>query len=115
MAGKTLAEKILSVKSGSDVRADRLSLPGRLSFRPGYYRSADVATICGRRFTQPAKSVRMAIFLDHAAPSPSYQLSTTMSSSATSLSRLARCYLMLVRGSATSGLPNLWLSRVIWW
>lgn len=74
--GKTLAEKILSVKSGKSVKAGEMVIARvDLVFLQDTTGPLTVRQFRSAGFDQPAKSVRVAVFLDHAAPSPSRELS----------------------------------------
>ncbi len=74
--GKTLAEKILSAEIGQRCpgRGYRYR-PGRPGLCPGYHRAADREAVPGRISSSLASPAKTALFLDHAAPSPSQELS----------------------------------------
>jgi len=74
--GKTLAEKILSEKSGSDARAgDIVVARVDLAFVQDTTGPLTVNQFQAAGFQKIADSLKAALFLDHAAPSPSSQLS----------------------------------------
>ena len=69
---KTLSEKILSTKSGQDAVAGSLVIAGvDLAFLQDTTGPLTVKQFRAAGFTKPAKSMRAAVFLDHAAPSAS--------------------------------------------
>ncbi|AQX72890.1 3-isopropylmalate dehydratase large subunit [Dehalococcoides mccartyi] len=75
--GKTLAEKILSLKSGSDASAgDIVVSMVDLAFVQDTTGPLTVREFWDNGFTKLANPLRTALFLDHAAPSPQRQLST---------------------------------------
>ncbi len=75
--GKTLAEKILSEKSSSDVRAgDIVVAPVDLVFAQDTTGPLAVKEFGASGFKRLANPEKTALFLDHAAPSPNRQLST---------------------------------------
>lgn len=75
--GKTLAEKILSLKSGSDASAgDIVVSKVDLAFVQDTTGPLTVREFWDNGFTELANPSRTALFLDHAAPSPQRQLST---------------------------------------
>ncbi|BCT55600.1 3-isopropylmalate dehydratase large subunit 1 [Dehalococcoides mccartyi] len=75
--GKTLAEKILSLKSGSDASAgDIVVSMVDLAFVQDTTGPLTVREFWDNGFTKLANPSRTALFLDHAAPSPQRQLST---------------------------------------
>jgi 3-isopropylmalate/(R)-2-methylmalate dehydratase large subunit len=75
--GKTLAEKILSLKSGSDASAgDIVVSKVDLAFVQDTTGPLTVREFWDNGFTKLANPSRTALFLDHAAPSPQRQLST---------------------------------------
>jgi len=75
--GKTLAEKILSLKSGSDASAgDIVVSKVDLAFVQDTTGPLTVRAFWDNGFTELANPSRTALFLDHAAPSPQRQLST---------------------------------------
>ena len=74
--GKTLAEKILSAKSGSEVKAgDIVIAKVDLVFVQDTTGPLAVRQFQAAGFNHPANSMKVAFFLDHAAPSPSHELS----------------------------------------
>ena len=74
--GKTLAEKILSLKSQSDVRAgDIVIAPVDLVFVQDTTGPLTIRQFQESGFGVLAESQKTAVFLDHAAPSPSQHLS----------------------------------------
>ncbi len=74
--GKTLAEKILSSKSGSDARAgDIVIAEVDLSFVQDTTGPLTVRQFQTSGFTELVNPLRTIIFIDHAAPSPSSALS----------------------------------------
>jgi len=74
--GKTLAEKILSEKSGSDARAgDIVVARVDLAFLQDTTGPLAVNQFQAAGFQKIADSLKAALFFDHAAPSPSSQLS----------------------------------------
>lgn len=74
--GKTLAEKILSLKSHGDARAgDVVISEVDLIFIQDTTGPLTVRQFKESGFAAPAKPTQTVIFLDHAAPSPSQQLS----------------------------------------
>ena len=74
--GKTISEKILSSKSGVDAVAGQIVI-ARVDtvFLQDTTGPLTVRQFRAAGFEQPAKSVQAALFLDHAAPSPSFELS----------------------------------------
>ncbi len=75
--GKTLAEKILSEKSGSDVRAgDIVVAQVDLAFAQDTTGPLTISEFESIGFNSLANQQRTILFLDHAAPSPNRQLST---------------------------------------
>ncbi len=74
--GKTLAEKILSEKSGSDARAGDIVIAEiDLSFAQDTTGPLTVWQFQASGFAKLAKPQRTVIFIDHAAPSPNSALS----------------------------------------
>ena len=74
--GKTLAEKILSLKSHSDARAgDIVICEVDLAFVQDTTGPLTIRQFKESGFQAPAKPAQTIIFLDHAAPSPGRQLS----------------------------------------
>ncbi len=74
--GKNLAEKILSKKSGSDaVAGDIVVASVDLAFVQDTTGPLTVNQFRVAGFTKTAESVKAALFLDHAAPSPNSNLS----------------------------------------
>ena len=74
--GKTLAEKILSLKSQSDVRAgDTVIAPVDLVFVQDTTGPLTIRQFQESGFEVLARPEKTVIFLDHAAPSPNRQLS----------------------------------------
>ena len=74
--GKTLAEKILGNKSGSDAKAgDIVVAQVDLAFVQDTTGPLTVNQFRATGFTKTADSVKAALFLDHAAPSPNSNLS----------------------------------------
>jgi len=74
--GKTLAEKILSEKSGSDARAGSIVVVKvDLVFAQDTTGPLTVKQFQASQFDRLANPQKTAIFLDHAAPSPNYELS----------------------------------------
>jgi len=74
--GKTLAEKILSEKSGSDARAGDIVIAGvDLAFAQDTTGPLTVRQFDSAGFKRLANPERTALFLDHAAPSPRSELS----------------------------------------
>ena len=75
--GKTLAEKILSLKSNTDVRAgDIVISPVDLAFVQDTTGPLTVREFLNNGFEKPADPAKTVLFIDHAAPSPNNQLST---------------------------------------
>jgi len=75
--GKTLAEKILSEKSGSDVRAgDIVVAQVDLAFAQDTTGPLTISEFESIGFKSLANQQRTILFLDHATPSPNIQLST---------------------------------------
>jgi 3-isopropylmalate/(R)-2-methylmalate dehydratase large subunit len=75
--GRTLAEKILSAKSGGEAKAgDIVIAKVDLVFVQDTTGPLAVRQFQAAGFNHPASSVKVAVFLDHAAPSPSHQLSS---------------------------------------
>jgi len=73
--GKTLAEKILSQRSGADVRAgDIVIAPVDLAFAQDTTGPLTVRQFQASGFEALANPQRTILFLDHAAPSPSKEL-----------------------------------------
>jgi 3-isopropylmalate/(R)-2-methylmalate dehydratase large subunit len=73
--GKTLAEKILSQKSGSDVRAgDIVIAPVDLVFAQDTTGPLTIRQFQSGNFKELANPKRTALFFDHAAPSPNREL-----------------------------------------
>jgi 3-isopropylmalate/(R)-2-methylmalate dehydratase large subunit len=73
---KTLAEKILSTKSGSDAHAGQIVIVRvDLVFVQDTTGPLTLRQFQAAGFKQPAASVKAALFLDHAAPSPNFELS----------------------------------------
>ena len=74
--GKTLAEKILSKKSGSDARAGDIVIAGvDLSFVQDTTGPLTVRQFQASGFAGLVNPQRTVLFIDHAAPSPSSALS----------------------------------------
>jgi 3-isopropylmalate/(R)-2-methylmalate dehydratase large subunit len=74
--GKTLAEKILSAKSGVDIGAGQIVVAKvDLAFLQDTTGPLTVRQFRAAGFTKPHASTRVALFLDHAAPSPAFELS----------------------------------------
>ena len=74
--GRTLAEKILSAKSGGEAKAgDIVMAKVDLVFVQDTTGPLAVRQFQAAGFNHPASSVKVAVFLDHAAPSPSHELS----------------------------------------
>lgn len=74
--GKTLAEKILSAKSGGEARAGDIVIAKiDLVFVQDTTGPLTVKQFQAMGFDHPANSLKVAVFLDHAAPSPSQELS----------------------------------------
>ncbi len=75
--GKTLAEKILSQKSGSDARAGNIVVAEvDLVFAQDTTGPLTVRQFQKSGFEHLANPQKTALFLDHAAPSPNYELSS---------------------------------------
>ncbi len=75
--GKTLAEKILSMKSGTDSRAGDIVIAGvDLVFVQDTTGPLTVRQFQATKFERLANPQKTALFIDHAAPSPSRELST---------------------------------------
>jgi len=75
--GKTLAEKILSQKSGSDARAGNIVVAEvDLVFAQDTTGPLTVRQFQKSGFEYLANPQKTALFLDHAAPSPSHELSS---------------------------------------
>jgi 3-isopropylmalate/(R)-2-methylmalate dehydratase large subunit len=73
---KTLAEKILSAKSGGEAKAgDIVIAKVDLVFVQDTTGPLAVRQFQAAGFNHPANSLKVAFFLDHAAPSPSHELS----------------------------------------
>jgi 3-isopropylmalate/(R)-2-methylmalate dehydratase large subunit len=69
--GKTLAEKILSIKTGGDVRPGDTIIAGvDLTFVQDTTGPLTIRQFEAARFTHLADPQKTALFLDHAAPSP---------------------------------------------
>lgn len=74
--GKTLAEKILSTKSGTEARAGQIVIARvDIAFVQDTTGPLTVRQFIAAGFKKPADSVKAALFLDHAAPSPNFELS----------------------------------------
>ena len=74
--GKTLAEKILSAKSGINARSGQIAVAKvDLVFLQDTTGPLTVRQFRAAGFTKPHISTRVAVFLDHAAPSPTFELS----------------------------------------
>ena len=74
--GKTLAEKLLGEKSGRDTRAGDIVIASvDLAFVQDTTGPLTVRQFREAGFTRIAPSIRTAVFLDHAAPSPNRELS----------------------------------------
>jgi len=74
--GKTLAEKILSVKSGSEAKSgDIVIAKVDLIFVQDTTGPLSVKQFQAAGFERLANSVKAVLFLDHAAPSPGHELS----------------------------------------
>ena len=74
--GKTLAEKILSEKSGNDARAGDIVVAGvDLAFVQDTTGPLTVRQFREAGFREVSGSLRSAVFFDHAAPSPNRELS----------------------------------------
>ncbi len=74
--GKTLAEKILSQKSGSEARAGDIVIARvDLVFAQDTTGPLTIRQFQTSGFERPANPQKTALFLDHAAPSPNYGLS----------------------------------------
>ncbi|HAS04466.1 MAG TPA: 3-isopropylmalate dehydratase large subunit [Dehalococcoidia bacterium] len=75
--GKTLAEKILSSKSGTDVTSgDIVISPVDLAFVQDTTGPLTVREFLNNGFEKLANPSKTVLFIDHAAPSPNSQLST---------------------------------------
>ncbi len=75
--GKTLAEKILSLKANADVRAgDIVISPVDLAFVQDTTGPLTVREFLNNGFEKLADPAKTVLFIDHAAPSPNSQLST---------------------------------------
>lgn len=73
--GKTLSEKILSVKSRSDAKAgDIVIAQVDMVFAQDTTGPLAVRQFQAAGFERPAKNIKAALFLDHAAPSPNRAL-----------------------------------------
>ncbi len=76
MLGKTLSEKILSTKSGSDARAGDIVIARvDLAFAQDTTGPLTVRQFRASGFKSLSSSLKAALFLDHAAPSPNRELS----------------------------------------
>ncbi|MDO8473580.1 MAG: aconitase family protein, partial [Dehalococcoidia bacterium] len=74
--GKTLAEKILSQKSGTDVRAGDIAVsPVDLAFVQDTTGPLTVRQFQASGLKKVVDPKKVALFLDHAAPSPRFELS----------------------------------------
>ena len=74
--GKTLAEKILSNKSGTGAQAGQIVIARvDIAFVQDTTGPLTVRQFMAAGFKKPADSVKAALFLDHAAPSPNFELS----------------------------------------
>ena len=74
--GKTISELILSAKSGSDVRAgDIVVAKVDLAFVQDTTGPLTVRQFRAAKFKKPAETLKAALFLDHAAPSQSREMS----------------------------------------
>jgi 3-isopropylmalate/(R)-2-methylmalate dehydratase large subunit len=75
--GKTLAEKILSLKAGTDVSSgDIVITPVDLAFVQDTTGPLTVREFLNNGFEKLANPAKTVLFIDHAAPSPNNQLST---------------------------------------
>jgi 3-isopropylmalate/(R)-2-methylmalate dehydratase large subunit len=75
--GKTLAEKILSLKAGTDVSSgDIVITPVDLAFVQDTTGPLTVREFLNNGFEKLANPAKTVLFIDHAAPSPNSQLST---------------------------------------
>jgi 3-isopropylmalate/(R)-2-methylmalate dehydratase large subunit len=75
--GKTLAEKILSTKSGTDARANDIVISRvDLAFVQDTTGPLTLRLFRDAGFSRLADPARTVLFMDHAAPSPARQLST---------------------------------------
>ncbi|MCK9357415.1 MAG: 3-isopropylmalate dehydratase large subunit [Dehalococcoidia bacterium] len=75
--GKTLAEKILSDRSGTDARANDIVISRvDLVFVQDTTGPLTLRLFKGAGFERPANPERTVLFMDHAVPSPARQLST---------------------------------------
>jgi 3-isopropylmalate/(R)-2-methylmalate dehydratase large subunit len=75
--GKTLAEKILSLKAGTDVNSgDIVITPIDLAFVQDTTGPLTVREFLNNGFEKLANPAKTVLFIDHAAPSPNSQLST---------------------------------------
>ena len=74
--GKTLAEKILSTKSGGNAQAGQIVIARvDIAFVQDTTGPLTLRQFQAAGFQKPAASVKAALFLDHAAPSPNFELS----------------------------------------
>jgi len=74
--GKTISELILSAKSGSDVHAgDIVVAQVDLAFVQDTTGPLTVRQFRAAKFKKTAESLKAALFLDHAAPSQSREMS----------------------------------------
>jgi 3-isopropylmalate/(R)-2-methylmalate dehydratase large subunit len=74
--GKTLAEKILSNKSKGDAKAGDIVIAGvDLAFVQDFTGPLTIDRFHEMGFTRPPDSLKVWLFLDHAAPSPDRRLS----------------------------------------
>jgi len=115
--GKTLAEKILSQKLGRDVSSGEIVVsPVDLAFVQDTTGPLTVREYQGSGFKALADKRRTALFLDHAAPSPTRNSPQTTSCCAALLKRRAACFPTWAQASATRSWPSLWrVPATSWW
>jgi len=74
--GKTLSEKILSTRSGTDAKAGDIVIAQiDLAFIQDTTGPLTVRQFRAAKFARPATSVKAAVFIDHAVPSPAQEMS----------------------------------------
>jgi len=112
--GKTISELILSAKSGSDVHAgDIVVAQVDLAFVQDTTGPLTVRQFRAAKFKKTAESLKAALFLDHAAPSQSREMSTTISCCVNLRSKPAPCSAKSAMASAIRLSPNHWPNPAI--
>ena len=105
--GKTLAEKILSQKSGVDARAgDIVIAKVDLVFVQDTTGPLTIRQFLESGIKKPAQPDKTILFMDHAAPSPRRPSPTTICSCANLRPRPELSSQMSERGSAIRSWPN---------